>query len=241
MKTDISRNKQITLRKKNQKRNQYRTIAAVVIGALLLISFFLIPTLPVFKYRINQVEVPTFSNRPYVQEDKMGAETAIITIEEFSSYSCNHCQNFALNFEDYFVQNFVATGVLSWHYYPVTYDDPTLNLASKATYCAMEQNKFWEYRDVVFANQGAAFFYPYTETSLTSFALALDLDQDSFDQCLSSSAYDDKISANAELVQQAGITGTPTFRINGETLVVGADPSALLTAIETALQANSDY
>ena len=240
MKTDISHNKQKVHRKNNQKRNQYRTTAAVIIGTLLLISFFIIPTLPVFKYRINQVEIPAFSNRPYAQEDKMGAETALITIEEFSSYSCNHCQNFALNFEEYFIQNFVATGAVSWQYFPVTYDDPTLNLASKATYCAMEQNKFWEYRDVVFANQGATFFYPYTETSLTSFALALDLEQDTFGQCLTSSAYDDKISANTDLVQQAGITGTPTFRINGETLIVGADPNALLTAIETALQANSD-
>lgn len=240
MKTDISRNQQLALRNQKKKQNQYRTIAAVVISALILISSIVIPTLPVFKYRLNQVKMPEIFDRPLVQQDKMGAETALITVEEFSSYSCNHCQNFALNFEEYFIQNFVATGALSWQYIPVTYEDPILKLASKATYCAMDQNKFWEFRDVIFANQGANFFYPYTETSLTSFAISLNLDQNAFKQCLASDVYDDKISVNAILAEQAGITGTPTFRINGETLVVGADPSSLLTAIETALQATSD-
>lgn len=194
-----------------------------------------LPTLSVFKYSVGQVERPAQYERPVASGDWMGAEDAPVTVEEYSSFDCSHCRNFALSYEEYFIQNFVAKGLIRWKFIPVTYQNSTLTLVSKANYCAMEQGKFWEYRDVVFANQGVAQFYPYTEKSLTSFALALELDQDTFEICLAGTSFDQKIDENQAHITAINIKGTPSFLINGENLVVGANPQELLTAIESYL------
>ncbi|MCD4752611.1 MAG: DsbA family protein [Anaerolineaceae bacterium] len=220
---------------KNKRRKNILTTTIVIFGTSLLVGFLLLPALPTFKYNVGQVELPTQYERPMISGDWMGTEDAPVTVEEYSSFDCNYCGNFALSYEEYFIQHFVAEGLVRWKFIPVTYQNPSLILASKANYCAMEQGKFWEYRDVVFANQGTAQFYPYTEKSLTSFALALELEQDSFEACLTGISFDQKLYENESDIIDINITGTPSFLINGEKLVVGANPQELLTAIESYL------
>ena len=231
----LTRAERQILQNKNKKRKNILTITFIFFGSVLIVGFMLLPTLPTFKYKVGQVELPTQYERPMVSDDWMGVEDAPITVEEYSSFACNHCSNFALSYEEYFIQNFVAKGIVRWKFIPVTYQDPTLTLASKANYCAMEQGKFWEYRDVVFANQGAAQFYPYTEKSLTSFALALELEQDTFETCLVETTFAQKLYENETKITDSNVTGTPSFLINGEELIVGANPQELLTAIESYL------
>jgi len=235
MSPTLTRTERQALLNKNKRRKKNLTTILIIFGALLLIGFLLLPTLPTFKYNIGQVELPAQNERPMASDDWMGVKDAAVTVEEYSSFACTHCRNFALSYEEYFVQNFVANGLVRWKFIPVTYQDPTLTLASKATYCAMEQGKFWEYRDVIFANQGVPQFYPYTEKSLTSFALALELEQDTFETCLAGTSFDQKLYENETDITDINITGTPSFLINGEKLVVGGNPQELLTVIENYL------
>jgi predicted DsbA family dithiol-disulfide isomerase len=60
------------------------------------------------------------------------------------------------------------------------------------------------------------------------FASNVELDQDSFNECLDSEKYAKRVRANTELGRKIGVTGTPTFFIfdsEGEaTKIVGAQP-----------------
>jgi predicted DsbA family dithiol-disulfide isomerase len=56
-----------------------------------------------------------------------------------------------------------------------------------------------------------------------SYAEELGLDQDAFEECVSSRRYQDEVIADLEWAVNLGISSTPTFFING-IAIVGAQP-----------------
>jgi protein-disulfide isomerase len=90
--------------------------------------------------------------------------------------------------------------------------------AAEATECADDQGKFWEYHDLVFANQGAL-----DVDSLKAYAAQLGLDTATFDDCLDSGEQSSEVEKDSEDARASGVSGTPAFFINGE-LVPGAIP-----------------
>ena len=91
-------------------------------------------------------------------------------------------------------------------------------LAHEAAQCALEQGKFWEYHDKLFANQRAL-----GEAELKTYATELSLDADGFSQCLDSGKFRDQVNDDHQVGIQAGVTGTPAFFVNGRFLN-GAQP-----------------
>ena len=90
--------------------------------------------------------------------------------------------------------------------------------AAEAAQCAHEQGKFWEYHDKIFANQRAI-----KDENLKQYAVDLGLDADKFNDCLDSGKYREAIQAEMKVGQEAGVTGTPAFFVNGRFLS-GAQP-----------------
>ncbi|HZH79632.1 MAG TPA: DsbA family protein, partial [Archangium sp.] len=90
--------------------------------------------------------------------------------------------------------------------------------ASEASLCAHEQGKFWEYHDKLFANQRAL-----DRASLERYAQELGLDVAKFKAAMDSNKYDAQISADMAEATRVGVNGTPSFFINGRSLV-GAQP-----------------
>ena len=105
-------------------------------------------------------------------------------------------------------------------------------LAAGAAECASEQDAFWKFHDRLFLNQGNVDF---SIENLKRFAKELELDSDSFNTCLDSERYVDKLAADIDEARQRGVDATPTFFV-GQTKVVGAKPySEFKTAIENEL------
>ncbi len=102
--------------------------------------------------------------------------------------------------------------------FPLSNIHPFAQKASEATECADDQGKFWEYHDLVFANQTAI-----DVDSLKAYAAQLGLDTGTFDECLDSGKYQGEVEKDAQDAQSYGVTGTPAFFINGQ-LVSGAIP-----------------
>ena len=76
--------------------------------------------------------------------------------------------------------------------------------------------------------------------SLKQYAFALGLDTDAFNDCLDSNTYADEVQADDEDGLSYGVTGTPTFFINGQMMngqmMVGAQPfSAFQQIIDAEL------
>lgn len=107
---------------------------------------------------------------------------------------------------------------------------PNAQKAAEASECADDQGKFWEYHDLLFANQSAL-----DVASLKSYAAQLGLDTATFDQCLDGGEKTAEWQKDEEDGTSYGVTGTPAFFING-VQVIGAQPfSVFQQAIDAAL------
>jgi len=97
---------------------------------------------------------------------------------------------------------------------------PNAQKAAEATECADDQGKFWEYHDLLFANQSAL-----DVASLKSYAAQLGLDTATFDQCLDGGQKTAEVQKDQQDGTSYGVGGTPAFFINGR-MVSGAIPLA---------------
>jgi protein-disulfide isomerase len=102
--------------------------------------------------------------------------------------------------------------------------------AAEAAECADDQDKFWEYHDLLWA-KGAV-----DVDSLKSYATDLGLDTATFDDCLDTGKQTAELQNDAQDAQSYGVGGTPAFFINGQ-LVSGAQPfSVFQQVIDAALE-----
>jgi len=102
---------------------------------------------------------------------------------------------------------------LSYRDFPLRQIHPQAQKADEAARCAAEQGKFWEYHDLLFANQAKL-----DVQSLTEHAHSLKLSGPPFEQCLVSGRYTAAVGKDLEEGRQAGVSGTPAFFINGVVL-----------------------
>ena len=87
--------------------------------------------------------------------------------------------------------------------------------AAQAAFCADEQGKFWEYHDALFADEN------HSMDNLEKMAASMGLDAARFSSCMASNLTSAglRVQSDIEAGKRAGIYGTPTFFINGVTLV----------------------
>lgn len=145
---------------------------------------------------------------PYI-----GRADAPIVIVEFSAYACPYCGR---HFEETLGPLLDTYGE---HIRYVYRDFPSINPnvsypASLAANCAREQNMFWEYHDQLFANQST--LTQTGEVFMTQVASDLGLDMGAFSNCLTTQQYLDEVNDDFNAGVALGITGTPSFYINGQ-------------------------
>jgi protein-disulfide isomerase len=160
----------------------------------------------------------------------MGDIDAPVTIVEFSDFECPYCSRGHDTMSEV-MDNYLESGDVKivFRNLPLSFH-ANAEPAALAALCAGEQDKFWEFHDGLFENQGSL-----GNTLYTDLAEELGLDMDDFEECYDSNKYGDWIKADMGKARQSGITGTPAFLVNGE-LITGAQPySAFEAAIEEAL------
>src|SRR5216683_536400 len=91
--------------------------------------------------------------------------------------------------------------------------------AANAARCAGEQDKFWQYHDAIFADQSKL-----APADLKASAAKLGLNAKKFDACLEKAKYQPQIQQDMAEATKLGVTGTPTFFINGRE-ITGAQPA----------------
>ena len=115
------------------------------------------------------------------------------------------------------VEKYVEDGTLriEWRDFPYLGQE-SMN-AARAARAAGEQGKFWEYHDLLYEKQGNG--EAFAEGALSGYARELGLDEGRFESDLGSEKVSAAVQADFEAGQDAGISGTPTFEINGQKLV----------------------
>jgi protein-disulfide isomerase len=87
---------------------------------------------------------------------------------------------------------------------------PRSMAVARAALCAGEQGKFWEYRHNLLSATG-----DWSDQDLTKRAAGLGLPSEPFGSCLASERHDKAILASSETGRKLGVSGTPTFFVNG--------------------------
>jgi len=155
-----------------------------------------------------------------------------------------YCERFYKETEKQIEDTYVADGTVHFVYRSFGgFIGPESQAAAEAAYCAGDQNKYWEYHDILFANQTGENVGAFADRRLQAFAEALSLDMTAFNDCFNSNKYADRVQQDSVDGTAAGVTGTPafyfTYTVNGEEkhrLIAGAYPfSEFQTQIEEAL------
>ena len=117
------------------------------------------------------------------------------------------------------MEEYVEKGTLriEWRDFPYLGQE-SLN-AAVAARAAQEQGKFWEYHDLLYESQ----FGGFSDEKLVALAREARLDTARFEADLASGEYEQVVAADFREGQQRGISGTPTFVINGRVLA-GSQP-----------------
>lgn len=172
-------------------------------------------------------------NRP-----SLGPADAPIVMVEFGDFHCSYCKRF---------HDETITPLLETYGDQVRFvfrDYPILGAASVqaalAANCAYDQNAFWGFHDRLYAAPSDL-----TRDKFLEYAQALNLNMDEFTTCYDDAIHQDTVVQDYNDAQALGVTGTPTFFINGK-VFIGAQPyesfaaliDAELASIDTSNQAS---
>lgn len=167
-------------------------------------------------------------------EPAWGPADARIVIIEYSDFQCPYCKMFMENTYVRLRQMYSDQVRFIYRDFPLDSIHPRARPAAEAAQCAHEQGKFWEYHDLLFANQQAL------ETSdLKRYAQQLGLNMDQFNTCVDTRKYQASVEADVQAGLRQNVTGTPTFFINGQALV-GAQPLEAFQAVIAQLTRAGD-
>jgi protein-disulfide isomerase len=233
----MSKREQIRERRKQEQRRTLLTGVIIVAGIALVVSALVILRT---QAAISGIVVPDFYDYPdQTSGTTMGNPDAPVHIEEFADFQCSACDFFHEETLAQVVDNYVKSGQVYYTYrnFPVI-DARTARKESQnaalAAYCAAEQDHFWDFHDMLFANRIGENAGSFTIARLEAMADTLGLDS-SFDRCLADQRYIDRLTEDVQIGRDAGVNSTPSFLINGR-LVVGAYPyEQFAVEIEKAL------
>jgi protein-disulfide isomerase len=152
-----------------------------------------------------------------------GPASAPVTVVAWSDFQCPFCGRAAPTFRQ-LETDYAGKIRLAFKQFPLPFHDKA-HLAAEAALAANEQGKFWQMHDKLFANQQAL-----DRPSLEKYAQELGLDMGKFKAALDSGKFKDKVDAEDKEGAGFGVTGTPTFFING-TRLVGAQPLDAFKAV----------
>jgi protein-disulfide isomerase len=146
----------------------------------------------------------------------LGPEGAAITLVEFLDYQCPYCHK-AQEVVDRVLTRY--KGQVRFVHRDFLLGRPRSLPAARAARCAGEQGRFWEYHKDLLTRPGDM-----GDQDLQARAASLSLDGARFAACVASGRHDHGIQQAVDDGHALGITGTPTFFVNGRRLV-GAQPA----------------
>ena len=209
--------------------NSYFVPAAIVIAGLIIAGSVVFsnnqtpapadekaPTPPAQQQPAAPKEAPTVDD-----DDVLGDEDAKVTIIEFSDYECPFCGRFVTGAMAELKEKYVETGKVKYVFrdFPLGFHQKAQK-AAEAAECAGDQEKYWEMHDKLFENSKAL-----EVDQLKQYAADLGLNTGTFNSCLDEGTHEAEVKKDFGDGVKAGVSGTPSFFINGQKLV-GAQPFA---------------
>ena len=137
-----------------------------------------------------------------------GPMDAPVTIVEYGDFECPFCGQ-AESVVRELLADFGDVRYV-WRHLPLNDVHPHAQLAAEASEAAAMQGKFWQMRDLLIERQDRL-----TVRDLLAHAEEIGLDMDAFRQALRDRRGADRVTQDVESADLSGVSGTPTFFVNG--------------------------
>jgi protein-disulfide isomerase len=147
-----------------------------------------------------------------------GPQVAPVTIVEYSDFHCPYCRRVQPTLLQ-LLAKYPTQVRLIYKHLPLDNLHPQARRFAEASWCAAEQNRFWQFHDAVYAAANAP------ATPLDTFAGKAGLDVAQFESCVASGKAAPIVQSQADEGARHGVNGTPGFFINGRP-ISGAVPYA---------------
>jgi protein-disulfide isomerase len=217
---------------KNTKNTKNIVIGIVSIFAIILAIILLSGGSNTTSNSIEGKSLDSISLETLIDDDSIkGDPDAPVTVIEFSDYECPFCQRFYQTTYSLIEENYIDTGKVNFVYrdFPLNFHK-NAQKAAEAAECAGEQGQYYEMHDKLFEEgvEGGV-------NSFKQYASDIGLDRGEFDVCLDTGSMRNEVQQDLADGQALGVSGTPSFIINGK-MVVGAQPyDVIAREIENAL------
>jgi Na+/H+ antiporter NhaA len=168
--------------------------------------------------------VPVDDERDHIR----GPEKAPVTVVEYGDFECPYCGLAEPSVRE-LLRDFGDVRYV-WRHLPLTDVHPHAQLAAEATEAAAKQSAFWGMHDLLLEHQGAL-----TVRDLIGYATSLGLDIERFTAHLHKHAGAARVAEDTDSADLSGVSGTPTFFVNGMRHYGAYDIESLSKAVKLAL------
>jgi Na+/H+ antiporter NhaA len=172
---------------------------------------------------VVDLAVPVDPDRDHVR----GPHESLVTVVEYGDFECPYCGRAEPVVRELLAGHAEVRYV--WRHLPLHDVHPHAQLAAEATEAAHEQGAFWAMHDLLFEHQDAL-----TADDLAKHAERLGLDVERFRRFLDDGLGTGRVAEDLDSADLSGVSGTPTFFINGRRHHGAYDIESLTAAVKTA-------
>jgi protein-disulfide isomerase len=171
----------------------------------------------------------------------LGRSDAPVRLVEFADLQCPICREYALQALPQLVQDYVRTGKVRMEFRNLSFLGPDSIAAGRAAAAAAQQDKLWNFTDVVYYNQGDENSGYVTQSFVDRVNKAAGVDSAQANAFAKSAASEEPLGAANTLANQFGVDSTPTILVGkrgGDLKAVDADATdvaAYKSAIDAVL------
>jgi len=186
-------------------------------------------------YGSRSPAVPNLAQQPSryeisIDDDpSIGPQDAPIVIIEFSDFNCPYCKRWHQETFQPLMSAYQDKILFVYRDYPVTSQESFV--AAQAANCAGEQGEYWAFHDALFSGP-----YGLGQEAYQQYAVDLGLDAAQLQECIQSGKYASEVESDARFASSLGITGTPTFFVNGIPIVGAVPLSSFKQVIDAELK-----
>jgi Na+/H+ antiporter NhaA len=152
---------------------------------------------------------------------------APVTVVEYGDFQCPYCGQAEPVIRE-LLREFGDVRYV-WRHLPLNDVHPDTQLAAEAAEAAADQGFFWEMHDLLLTHQDAL-----RPNDLIGYAEQLELDADRFTNHLHDHAGAARVAEDVDSADMSGVSGTPTFFINGRRHYGAYDIATLSAAVRAA-------
>jgi len=169
----------------------------------------------------------------------LGQSSAPVTVTEYGDPQCSSCKFFSEQVAPSLISSHVATGDVKYEFKPFLIIGPDSKPAMKAALAAGEQNRFWNYLQLFYLNQGGENSGYVTDDFLTNIAKGAGVpDVNKWNTDRNAAKWDAVIAQGSNQADSFGFTGTPSIVVTGPNgqKPIGGSTIPSLQDIEAAIQ-----